>query len=798
MLNEASHVWIAAPYQLDRDTAWLSVKAKYPDEQQIFYRVDCHRNLRGPYSGMGELIRQLVPSIFLRWPEHVMAHATEILAVAPELSPLLKSSREALDLQAIPEERSRFYARLRTLSLAHGLTDFLRGVAVLTASKYCFFVFKNVHEADVLDQEAIEVLLRRAGETMRIVVETGLTSLPESLQATLRTCTQPLHPRPLKGVARDRALLCLNLPPVWTNWLRQTTNGWPGEWQYFETLVEDLEELTSYLPNASLTFQQGIRDLLPKCSLNTRYELAKKYIVSVCTGDTPLERAAYEQLDPVVVRHLHDEQGRILEPINSWSLRIGAIPYHRERGQDPTGAGALALKIGINYCVDQGYYGAAVDFGNRGREAVNWEAQTMLYWLFTAKMASSLAALERPEEAELLYKEARAFTSDPLIHMQAAYATAMLYSRHYPPLLRDYSSAKAWINEAIALARMLPDPELRAYQTVFNQNGLALIELHIGNPQEALRLVTEGMERLDREMGEDKLLQHRSVLLYNRAQVYNGTDELEKALSDYTRVIQQDPGYSEYYFDRGNLYRKLGRNEEALQDYSLAISLSPPYPEAYFNRANVLVQLERPEEAIADYNYVLELDSTFIDALLSRANLYYEAGDYATARKDLERCLKLNSKHPASLCALGLLEMAEEHIEEANRAFTAALELDPSMIEAWSNRAVLAFENGDVADAIEDLTCALDLRENATVLYNRARAYQSQKSWLEAIADYTQALGLENSISHTQEMLYQRAHCYLGMGRSEEARKDLEAHLALGPSPFSGMIDELMVPLQTA
>ncbi len=288
---------------------------------------------------------------------------------------------------------------------------------------------------------------------------------------------------------------------------------------------------------------------------------------------------------------------------------------------------------------------------------------------------------------------------------------------------------------------------------------------------------------------------HRSVLLYNRAQVYAGMGKIEEALADYTAVIEQDPHYSEYHFDRGNLYRRLNRNQEALTDYNNAIRYSPPYPEAYYNRAGVLSALGREEEALADYNYVLELDPDYVDALINRASMLYERGELEAARRDAEHGLTLSPDNAQFLSTLGLIAMAEERPEEAQQAFTAALEHDPSLVAAWTNRAVLLFEQGNVEAAITDLTHALELEQNATVFYNRGLAYQAREQWQQAIDDYNQALALDRT--DMQDILYQRGVCYFQLGNKEQAHQDFEAHLAMGDSTYREEITRLDPSLLT-
>jgi hypothetical protein len=62
---------------------------------------------------------------------------------------------------AVPAERTRFYSRLRTLRIAHGLTEFLRDYAAAAGGQPRSLVIDHVDEADQTDKELVSVLLRR-------------------------------------------------------------------------------------------------------------------------------------------------------------------------------------------------------------------------------------------------------------------------------------------------------------------------------------------------------------------------------------------------------------------------------------------------------------------------------------------------------------------------------------------------------------------------------------------------------------------------------------------------------------
>ncbi|HVQ90812.1 MAG TPA: tetratricopeptide repeat protein [Mycobacteriales bacterium] len=674
-----SHRWLAGGLASDRAELYRLAGLG----PALLPPVPAYRRLRGPYTAAGTMLRVLVPEALRRWPDLVAAHDVEILTVAPELRSVVPASRETLTSLAVPSERTRFYSRLRTLRLAHGLTEFLRDhLRRLDAGPHSLLI-EGAEHADSTDQELLAVLLRRLD--------------PALLTLAIGTGTRP---GPGPGLA--------------------------------EALRRHAVELTPAAVPA-LPRPAGVVDAV---------RLAQRYVDSDGTSDESRLRAAYHGLEPAHRARLHDERAAELESRDELSLLLGAVPYHRERGSDPAGVGAQALRFALDYCIDHGFYEATVDCGHRGRRLVDSSTQLEMWWAYTTKMTTSLAALGRAQEAEDLYDEARASSTSPSVHLQAAYATAMLYTRHHPDSKKDHRRAKAWINAAIAFSSMLPDPQERAFQTVFNQNGLALIEVHLRNLPAALRLVDSGLSRLDKDLDPAEHRLHRSVLRYNRAQVYAGLGRLDEALADYTGVIEADPNYAEYYFDRGGILRKLGRDDEALADYERAMALSPPYPEVYYNRADLLLDRGDLAAARADFDYVLELDPGYLDALINRAGLLCELDEWAAARRDVDAGLELAPGDPHLHCLLGRLESEAGDPAAARAAFTAALTADPTLQAAWANRATLAFETGDIPAALDDLSRALAIEDDADLRINRATAYQAAGDLDSALIDLARARDL--------------------------------------------------------
>ncbi|MCY0941813.1 tetratricopeptide repeat protein [Streptomyces antarcticus] len=685
------HYWISAPRRRERDL--LRAGLGLPSPLTV---VDAHRRLRGPYTAAGELLRQVAPDALRRQPELAARHYIELQESTPELASLVPPKERALEQNAkAPGEATRYPARLHSLRVAHGLVDFLLAALPGTGDSPRTLVVENVHHADVTDREFLAAALRRIpAELLTLVVATDTDTL-----------------------ADPPGMLSVSLPSELAT--RTTRIHGPG--------------------TASGPGTDGADD-----RTQTPLQAAARYVEGECVDDDPALHAAYRAISDEERAGLHDRRAAALasraeaEP----SLKLGALPYHLLRGSDSDGAGLDALRWAQARCKYFGFYHAAAEMGEEGRHRADPVTRPDLWWPFTRETGVCLAAAGRPEESAAVQEEARAATAMPKHHMSLAYETGMLYARHFPPELRDDRRARAYVNQAIAISDLLPDPKERAFYSVFNRNGLALVEVRAGRPDEALRLLDEGIERLDRELGIGERTWHRVGLRYNRAQVNGMSGRLEEALADYASIIDADSDFADHYFNRGSMLRRLGRVEEAIADYERALALEPPFPEAHYNRGEALLELGDAEGARADFDRTLELEPGHLEALLARAGLLADQGDDRAALEDVTAGLRLDPEHPHLLCLRGRLWGEEGRTAEARASLSEALRLDPELAEAWAIKAELAFLEGDLAGALADFDRAVDLEGRPDFRFNRGVVHEAAGSFERAVADFEAVLAV--------------------------------------------------------
>jgi tetratricopeptide (TPR) repeat protein len=685
----ATHYWVTASRRAGRDEVRAGLVLG-----PVLAVVDAHRRLRGPYTAAGTLLRLIGDDALERCPGLGARHYIEIQETTPELANRVPPINRPLESIAREEGQSRFPARLHTLRVAHGLVDLLVSYLGALGGGPRALVVENADEADATDREFLAVLLRRVSpELLTVVVCSGEGPLAD-----------PPGPVPV------------SLPKM-------------------------LGRHAAHIAGpAGIAAAAGIADGAAAAAGIADGEvgdLARRFVDGDGISDDPGELAAYQLAGPELRAALHDQRRAVLEAIADAepSLQMGAIPYHAEHGTDPAKAGVAALRLAQSRCTQLGFYQPAAEYGMRGLSLVNPANDNEEWWKFSIDTAVCLAVGGRAAEAEALHHQSRMLSTDPLIHMALAYESGMLYARHYDTERRDQGLARAWFNEAIAIASWLRDPKLRSFYTVFYGNGLALVETRVAKFGAALRLLEDGITRLDSEMAPGEEIMHQIELRYNRAQVHGMSGRLEEALDDYNAVMRIDDTLSDHYFNRGNILRRLGRTDEAIADYLSALRLEAPFAEGYYNLGDARLELGLEDQAVADFSRAIELDPEYVVARLARASLLADRGQSGAAMDDVLAGLEQEPGNAHLLSLRGRLLAEQGDARAARQALDAALAADPGLAEAWAILGQVAFEAADLDQAVAALDRAVELSGAPEVRYNRAVVYQAAGRLTEAIQD---------------------------------------------------------------
>ncbi len=341
-----------------------------------------------------------------------------------------------------------------------------------------------------------------------------------------------------------------------------------------------------------------------------------------------------------------------------------------------------------------------------------WERDRPMYVKAVLLLFFCHVPLERAAHMRPLLEEAHARVDDPADVAYLGYLLAMLYARFLKP--GDQDRADALLEQALAaVARAELPAEERHFQTVFLMNGLALVRVRQGRVDEALRLCSDGIARLEAHLEPDRHQLHRSVLLFNLGQVHAQVGPVELAIEYFTTAMEMDPNYSEYYNDRGALYFACDRLEDAERDYRQAISLSPPYPEVYVNLGQCCRAMGRMQAAADAYTRALDLDARQPLAYAGRADAHLALGEPDAALRDYDAALELDPDQPEVLASRAILHYEAGRVEHSLADLDGAVALAPGLADLHQNRAVALAALGREAEAAAALDDYLRLAPDA-------------------------------------------------------------------------------------
>ena len=370
------------------------------------------------------------------------------------------------------------------------------------------------------------------------------------------------------------------------------------------------------------------------------------------------------------------------------------LAYYRDR-QDGLSAARVALRAICLYN-HYGYYHESSSFA--ATVLPHFEAlvgdDENARWNYIGNIFQGLVTTGQEQDAlRLVEEQAMQRLTQSVLRAKMHYLLAMIHARYLKP--HDIGAAERHILAAVdelESARPTLATHEYAFLRVFIHNGLAFVRVRQKRMQEALDLCESGFEFLSAELGDDKHRLHRSVLLYNSAQVYVFLGKHEEALAAYNQAMQMDPYYSEYYNESANLLQQLGRHEAAVANYDKAIRYSAPYPEVYYNKAVCHSRMGQLQQALEAFAHSEELNPLQPELYLARAEVLDE------------------------LC----------RTDDAYADYSKAIELAPDSITARVNRAVLCYNRADFTQALADMDHAIAIDPDETSHYeNRAAIYEA-------------------------------------------------------------------------
>ena len=156
----------------------------------------------------------------------------------------------------------------------------------------------------------------------------------------------------------------------------------------------------------------------------------------------------------------------------------------------------------------------------------------------------------------------------------------------------------------------------------------------------------------------------------------------ERAIAEYRRAIEIEPGNSDSYRRLGNVYGFNDHLSEALTALRKAVELEPTYFRNYQALGTFYLERSNYRDAIEQFRKAVQVAPAEPGPPFALANAYINVGRYADAASELETAIRLRET-PDSLQTMGLVLMYQGQEREAIRFLLRASQLRPNWYLPW-------------------------------------------------------------------------------------------------------------------
>lgn len=668
------------------------------------------RLTHGYFAGVRALVDHAIAVAEAEAPELVTAAEQSLKRLFPQReSPAYQMPKDLTGV-ASRDERTRFYFHEYQGKLLNGVYEFLDGF--LAAQGPYTLVIDNAERLSPTVTQFLDIVARRRTLCRRLTIVLLVNGEPDI--ALAEHAAQVTLPPLAKREARDLIEVWgFELPaPKRLDNLWRLAQGRPARLSALMRCVGATVSMPDYL-----TFDTHLDLYLSLLGERPRYDLLERYIRAHCEDDDPITVRNYETFDAGTRERVHRE---VLAGLAGGPEEV-FHPIHHLGLRDPSDQMVALAPLSISL-QEIGLYNTWFDLFSR------FWADPQLRTLPGGGQTHNLVYLRM---SFVLYSLGLAHVSIPYLDTfyqhfpQSLYTPTVLYSQSMahgryqsPP---DLVTAERFaLLNLEKLGTEFQDHPKYEYIKVFAENALAYIRARQGRMDEALKLCTEGMDRMQAIYGDEKYALHQSILVYNTAQIHEMLKDFPKAYEVYQRTIGLDPNYGEYANDLANMLQRTGQFDEALELYERAIRLCPPYYEAHLNRARLHVQRGDAEAAERDFRRVVELNPAEARAHQGLGALQLKRGRAAEALVSLDAAVYHDPRNAQAWSNRGIALSELGRMDEAEESLRTALARSPKLTEAWNNLAHVLHSTGRPEESLTCLDTAVERSKDPDYVYNRA------------------------------------------------------------------------------
>jgi len=286
---------------------------------------------------------------------------------------------------------------------------------------------------------------------------------------------------------------------------------------------------------------------------------------------------------------------------------------------------------------------------------------------------------------------------------------------------------------------------------------------------------------------------------------------LEKGTWNARHAVQLDDRLVPAHLALGKIYQRTGQLDDALTEFRRVLDEDPAAVEAEYSIAEVYRQLGKTREAEAAFKSLIDRRPWYWGGYSGLGTLYYRQGDFTKAVQQFKAMIDLSPDNPIGYQDLGGAYLALGRYADAIGVLEAALnagpkksptmaQLDPPQTaRAWANLGAAYMYLGRYQEAVDATKRATDLEPHNDVLwrnlgdgYRQIPGKDADATWAyrEALSAAEDQLNVNpNDFETLSGLALYQAH----LGQNREAAASIAEALSLGPKDSDVLFTSALV-----
>ncbi|MFW6031446.1 MAG: tetratricopeptide repeat protein [Myxococcota bacterium] len=228
--------------------------------------------------------------------------------------------------------------------------------------------------------------------------------------------------------------------------------------------------------------------------------------------------------------------------------------------------------------------------------------------------------------------------------------------------------------------------------------------------------------------------------------------------------------------NEGIVYAQQQRHIDAIEALERAAAVDPTNDKAFYNLALVHLEMQKFERAKEDLNRAIAANDEVAGFQEKLGTVLMELDEHEEAKKAFEKALELDPELFKAYYKPAQVTEELDDQQEALHRYTEAAKRGPRFIPAYTQLGRLYADLGYLDHAVQVLDEGLkvaipETEDEANLHYLLGTAYQQQRNFDDAIAEFDRALDIDPGM---REALFSLGWTYGLTGNREDGRRYLK------------------------